>query len=105
MNNKNRVVSRLRALEQRAQALRQQANAPQRPRDQDSVLWMSSLDIIGELLSVVEQLAADRINVGEEMPFACPHCHSSVAVPYEAVTQAAARCPACGETVLLANPT
>ncbi|HHW98468.1 MAG TPA: hypothetical protein GX738_02410 [Firmicutes bacterium] len=105
MNERNSVVSRLRALEQRALALRQKADANQNRQDEDDNLWMSSLDIIGELLNVVEQLAVDQSNIDEQMRMACPHCRSWVAVSYDAVADAAARCPACGETVLLSNPT
>lgn len=103
MSNKDGVVKRLRALEQRAKSLRQQAD--NNWQQQDDNLWMSSLDIIGELLSVVEQLAGDEQAVGEQMQLACPNCRSVVTVSYDVVAEAAARCPSCGETVLLSNPT
>lgn len=104
MNNKDGVMKRLRDLEQRAKFPRQQAD--NNWQQQDDNLWMSSLDIIGELLSVVEHLAGDgQAAVGEQMQLACPSCHACVTVSYDVVAEAAVRCPACGETVLLSNPT
>lgn len=97
--NKQMVVGRVRDLGQRAKVLRQQAGLNWSPDDDDN-LWMSSLDIIGELLSMVEELV-----VGDKMQLACPNCRSVVAVSYDAVADAAASCPACGATMLLANPT
>lgn len=97
--NRQRVVGRVRDLEQRAKELRQKAGLNWGP-DEDDNLWMSSLDIIGELLSMVEQLV-----VGDKMQLACPNCRSVIAVSYDAVADAAVDCPACGATMLLANPT
>lgn len=97
--NKQMVVGRVRHLGQRAKALRQQAGLNWSSGDDDN-LWMSSLDIIGELLSMVEEMV-----VGDKMQLACPNCHSVVAVSYDAVADAAASCPACGATMLLSNPT
>ncbi len=105
MSDRKSVVDRLRALEQRTMALRQQAHASRNGEDDDDTLWMSSLDIIGELLNVVEKLAVDQPNMKDRMDIACPHCRSRVSVSYEAVADAATRCPACGQTVLLSNPT
>lgn len=103
MNNRQSVRNRVRDLEVRAQALRQQAGA-QGELEHDN-LWMSSLDIIGELLNVVQQLTTDVGKSSEQMRLACPHCHALVGVSYDVVAEAAARCPACGENVLLTNPT
>lgn len=98
------VVGRVRDLEQRTKVLRQQAGSNGSQNDDDT-LWMSSLDIIGELLSMVEELVGESENVGDKMQLACPNCRSVVAVSYDAVADAAVDCPACGATMLLTNPT
>ena len=96
------VGMRVRDLKERTRGLRQQVGMERNCEDDN--LWMSSLDIIGELLNLVEHLAQDDGD-GEKMSLSCPSCHATVAVPYEALVQAVAACPACGVAILLANPT
>ena len=87
------VTQRLQQLEQRADELRQLAKT-QVNTDANDVLWMSSLDIIGELLSVVQQLLQKETvsydtsayhTAGQEWRqsydghhLACPRCHSLI---------------------------
>lgn len=104
MSDKQSVQSRVRDLEQKAITLRLKAGANHHLNNDDN-LWMSSLDIIGELLDVVQHVVRDRECFSTSMELECPQCHTVVAVSYDAVADTAVGCPACGKEVLLANPT
>ncbi len=104
MNNKRAVVGRVRILEQKTSELRRQADNNVGLENDDS-LWLSSLEIIGELLNVMQQVVEGWDEISDKMQVACPSCRSLVAVSYETIADAAITCPACGDAFLLANPT
>ncbi len=122
MVNNHIVVARVRRLEQRANELRSKIGS-QPTIATDATLWMSSLDIIGELLNVVQDMIGAQ-DVGaskgavtnsivqtqsafdyEKMELACPDCHAVVDVAFDAIADAATACPVCGANILLSNPT
>ena len=76
--------------------------------DDDSTLWMSSLDIIDELLNeMTEQIPTAAHEHLPVLPTAtrCPNCQAAVVLTPETALAAAAVCASCGQSILLANPT
>ncbi len=121
MQNNPEFISRLEQLSRRAARLRSLAKQKV-VNAEDGTLWMSSLDIMGELLNVVYKLVDDQQQAQLHSQFAsfgdsdddddtgeilmqCPNCHDIVNISFGAVEEAAATCPHCGTTVLLTNPT
>lgn len=100
-----RISDRLDTLAEQTRLLRSRAS---QLMDDDETLWMSSLDIIDELLDTVQglirQTGGDPGNPAESV-LHCPNCHALVKLPFEAVAQAATVCPRCGADILLTNPT
>jgi hypothetical protein len=103
----HQVADRLQLLTRKANQLR--GRAKQFMSDEDDTLWMSSLDVIDELLDSMSGLMQDAGVSKLESPDAillfCPHCQSPVNLPFEALAAAAAVCPICGDAILLTNPT
>lgn len=121
MQNNPEFLDRLEHLSRRASRLRNLARQKVMNAD-DGPLWMSSLDIMGELLSVVQRMVDEQHQAQLNAQFAgfgydgddedagdilmqCPNCHDIVSIAFGAVEEAAAICPHCGSTVLLTNPT
>jgi ribosomal protein S27E len=104
-----KINDRLATLAEKTRLLRSRARQLSSDHDEDDTLWMSSLDIIDELLSTVEGLihdagTEDRLHAGS-VTMLCPNCHTCFQLTFDAMGSAAATCPVCGDTILLTNPT
>lgn len=102
------VANRLELLTHKADLLRNRAKQL-KDDNEDDTLWMSSLDIIDELLDNMQGLMQQGDDGSMTHPadvlLLCPNCHYGVNLPFEEVANAAVICPACGEGILLTNPT
>ena len=101
-------ANRVELLTRKANLLRGRAKQLTADYDDDT-LWMSSLDIIDELLDTVQGLMQQTDDGTAAHPndvlMLCPHCHTTVNLPFDVVATGAATCPVCGDTILLTNPT
>lgn len=110
MNSQDELLLRLELLARKAAGLRSKALLLQAgdDDDDDSTLWMSSLDIIDELLNeITEQIPTAEREHPSVLPTAtrCPNCQATVVLTPETALAAAATCSNCGQSILLANPT
>ncbi len=108
MSSHDELVLRLELLARKAAGLRSKALLLLADEDDDSTLWMSSLDIIDELLNeITEQIPTAEHLHPSVLPTAtrCPNCQAAVVLTPETALAAAAICSNCGQPILLANPT
>lgn len=107
MSSHDELVLRLELLARKTAGLRSKAQQLTSD-DDDGTLWMSSLDIIDELLNeITAQIPATDAEhaLVPQAATRCPSCQAAVVLTPETALAAAAVCSTCGRAILLANPT
>ncbi|MGI6357351.1 MAG: hypothetical protein ACOX2K_01450 [Bacillota bacterium] len=91
MTNPDQLANRLQEVARKADQLQQQVK--QLPDDGDDTLWLSSLDIIDQLLNAITGLVqseeAGQVTATIQVALPCPECH-------KATDSHADVCPYCG---------